>query len=256
MTLIDIEKIEQKYLNKFYYFLKYAEDEMLKGFQTKNEIKDDWIQYWSINKNSDFNVGAERIVYALFNGKGIGQPNSSPVGADLFFETDDAYIHIDMKTVTSSNIGDFTESIFVGENQNSYKGEMLVQGKSPRLYTPSLPDFYNKGKINEKVCLSYFITILYEKKDIRILNINLLSMPNGALEEHYKHRPLKAGKIEKEARFNFKEVNKFELLTDIKNPNIDVKNSRIKIAYMDTDACSPYVKQLDFLMSLYAQQKE
>ncbi len=255
MTLKEIEKIEQKYLNKFYYFLKYTEDEMLKGFQTKNDIKDDWIHYWGTEGHSDFDVGAERIVYALFNGKGIGQPNSSPVGADLFFETDDAYIHIDMKTVEASgNVGDYATSIFVGENQNSYKGTILKQSGVEESYNPALPTFYNKGTDKEKICLSYFVTILYEKEDIKILNINLLSMPNGTLEQHYKHRPLRAGKNPGKARFNFKEVNKFELLTEVKNPEIDTKNSRIRIVYMDTEECEKYKNKLEFLMSLYDKQ--
>lgn len=160
-----IEELELKYLNKYYYFLKFAEDEMFYGFRTKEAIKDDWWGHYGREEGggiSDFTVGAERIVYALLNGKGIGQPNSAPVGADLFFEVEDAYIHIDMKTVQQDNIGDFTNSIFVGRNQNSYKGNILVKGTEIRPYIPALPTFYNKGKENQKICLSYFITILYK----------------------------------------------------------------------------------------------
>ncbi len=43
MKLKNIEEIELKYLNKFYYFMKYIEDEMMIGFETKEKIKDDWI---------------------------------------------------------------------------------------------------------------------------------------------------------------------------------------------------------------------
>lgn len=163
MTNQQIEKLESKYLNKFYHFLKSFEDEMMDGFQTKEKIKDDWFGKYGTNI-SDFAVGAERIIYALFNGKGIGQPNSCPVGSDMFFEVKDAFIHIDLKTVQTRNIGDITRSIFVGENQNSYKGVMNVntrQGVVQRNYTPALPAFYNKGKVNEKICLSYFITIVF-----------------------------------------------------------------------------------------------
>lgn len=87
-----IEELECKYLEKYYYFLKFAEDEMLLGFKTKEKIKDDWYAIYKeslddekkTNKKksiSDFCVGAERIVYSLLNGKGIGQPNSAPVGS-------------------------------------------------------------------------------------------------------------------------------------------------------------------------------
>ena len=135
---------------------------MMYGFQTKEDIKDDWIGKYGANI-SDFAVGAERIIYALFNGKGVGQPNSCPVGADMFFEVKDAYIHIDLKTVQTRNIGDITNNVFVGRNQNSYKGVMNVNTKADgdsfepvRLYVPALPPFYNKGKDTEKICLSLF----------------------------------------------------------------------------------------------------
>lgn len=36
--LILIEKLEHKYLNKYYHFLKFAEDEMFYGFRTKEAI--------------------------------------------------------------------------------------------------------------------------------------------------------------------------------------------------------------------------
>ena len=255
MTLEQIELLEQKYLHKFYHFLKYAEEEMLEGFQTKNKIIDDWIQYWNAEGHSDFDVGAERIVYALFNGKGIGQPNSSPVGSDLFFETKDAYIHIDMKTVEATgNVGDYATNIFVGENQNSYKHIIIKQGDIQENYIPSLPSFYNRGKVTEKICLSYFVTILYEKENIKILNINLLCMPNGELANHYKHRPLRAGKNPGKARFNFKEVHKFELLSKSENEEIDIKNSRIKVIYMDRKACETYGNKLKFLLTIQEQQ--
>ncbi len=117
---------------------------------------------------------------------------------------------------TDGNIGDYTKNIFIGTNQNSYKSEIKkANGDSfnpKRFYKPSLPTFYNASKKNEKICLSYFITVLHSKENLDILNINILSMPNGALEPHYKSRPLSAGKTPIEARFNFKEVNIFELL--------------------------------------------
>ena len=86
------------------------------GLKTKEKIATDWLGLYK-SGISDFAVGAERIVYSLLNGKGIGQPNSCPVGADLFFEVQDAFIHIDLKTVGASltgktNIGDYTKNIF------------------------------------------------------------------------------------------------------------------------------------------------
>ena len=220
LTQQEIEKLERKYLNKYYHFLKFAEDEMLEGFKTKDDIKDDWWGLYSSQTEgkgiSDFSTGAERIVYSLLNGKGIGQPNSSPVGSDLFFEVKDAYIHIDLKTVGASlignsNIGDYTRSIFVGTNQNSYKGDMIVRGEL-RNYTPQLPTYYNKGKENQKVCLTYFVTILYDSDTLDTLVMCIVGMPNGELEPIYKTDVLSAGKNLEKSRFSFIKTPKFRLL--------------------------------------------
>ncbi|GAA4968047.1 hypothetical protein [Algibacter aquimarinus] len=248
MTNKQIEKLESKYLNKFYHFLKFAEDEMMLGFQTKEKIKNDWFGKYD-SKISNFAVGAERIVYALFNGKGIGQPNSCPVGADMFFEVDDAYIHIDLKTVQTRNIGDITRSIFVGRNQNSYKGTMTVRSKEgliEREYEPALPTFYNKGTVNQKICLSFFVTIVYEDTNLNILNINLLCMPNGELESHYGNRVLQAGKNPDKTRFRFTETPYFELLDNYK--------SRIKVIYFDENMNDNFKHSLRFYQDIYNNQ--
>lgn len=50
MTPQEIEEMELKYLNKYYYFLKFAEDEMFQGFRTKEAIKDDWIGLYGREK--------------------------------------------------------------------------------------------------------------------------------------------------------------------------------------------------------------
>ncbi|MBP7740966.1 hypothetical protein KA089_02185 [Candidatus Woesebacteria bacterium] len=251
----DIEKLENKYLKKFYHFLSFAKDEMLEGFRTKEKIKSDWLGLYKTGI-SDFSTGAERIVYALFNGKGFGQPNSSPVGSDLFFEVSDAFIHIDLKTVGASlsgknNIGDYSKNIFVGTNQNSYKGEILLKSKNSiikkRDYIPSLPTFYNKGTEHEKICLSYFVTILYDKDTLDILVISIMCMPNGELESHYKTRVLKAGKNDDKARFGFSDVPNFEL--------IDSTPKRIKVIFFDTNMDEKYLKKLNFYEDIYNKQE-
>jgi hypothetical protein len=249
MTNNQIEELESKYLNKFYHFLKYAEDEMMYGFQTKEKIKDDWIGKYGTNI-SDFAVGAERIIYALFNGKGVGQPNSCPVGADMFFEVNDAFIHIDLKTVQTRNIGDITKNIFVGNNQNSYQAEIKKENGSSfvpaRIYEPALPTFYNKGKDNEKICLTFFITIVYEDVNLNILNINLLCMPNGELVNHYGSKVLSPGKLPDKARFSFKKVPTFELL--------DTPKSRVKVVYFDDSMSDELKDSLSFYKDIYDDQ--
>lgn len=247
--LKEIEQLENKYLKKFFYFLKAVEDEMFIGFKTKEDIKSDWIEKYK-SGISDFAVGAERIIYSLLNGKGIGQPNSAPVGSDMFFEVDDAYIHIDLKTVQTDNMGDFTSSIFVGRNQNSYKAEIKrINGDSfspKRYYEPALPTRYAQINKSKKICLTYFITILYEKENLNILNINLVCMPNGELLSEYGDSVLQAGKNPDKTRFRFTAIPNFRLL--------DNQPTRIKVVFFDESMDQIYKNRLKFFEDVYKLQ--
>ena len=71
LSMKQIEQLEEKYLNKYWHFLKFVEDEIIKGFNSKNDIKSDWIGKYGNAEGgtSNFAVGSERIVYALINEK-------------------------------------------------------------------------------------------------------------------------------------------------------------------------------------------
>ncbi len=226
ISLAEIEQLEHKYLMKYWYFLKFCEDEIVSGIKSMEDIRADWDGRYGTGRGgtSEFDVGCERIIYALLNGKIAGRPNSSPVSSDLFFEVDDAYIHIDLKSVTTSeggekdNINDFSEDIFIGRNQNSYNYDMevrvkksecspevLVRFETPadankktvsirRPYIPNLPQFYTKSNGDKKITLTYFVCLLNSTVSSETQMISILCMPNGLLSQHYGTRPLKAGK--------------------------------------------------------------
>lgn len=247
ISLKELEKLEYKYLMKYWYFLKFVEDEIVKGMLSMEDIRSDWEGLYGNAEGgiSQFDVGSERIVYALLNGKIAGQPNSNPVSSDLFFEVDDAYIHIDLKSVTTSegktkqdNIGDFNTCIFVGENQNSYCGTIIKNAGRPTEYReeyhPQLPNFYSKTNGDKKITLTYFVCLLNSSVTQHCELVSIMSMPNGRLEEHYGSRPLKAGKNPGKARFNFSEVPIFELLEGNKK--------RVRIIHKNPDM-SDYVKR-------------
>ena len=248
----ELEYLENQYLTEFFYFLKFAERRLLQGFDTKEKIKEDWYKQWNPKDDrkgiSHFAIGAERIVYAFFNTQGFGQPNSAPVGSDLFFETPDAFIHIDLKTVQTRNIGDYTTTIFVGNNQNSYKGTIKKRGAAKNEeYQGELPTEY-KNKGNPKPCLTYFVTILYDEDSLDILNINLLCLPNGSLNSVYGSRPLKAGKNHGKMRYNIKDANTFELL--------DKKPKRIKVVYFKENMNDRWKQSLEYIKSIYDEQQK
>tara|TARA_A100001015_G_scaffold84537_1_gene93926 strand:+ start:783 stop:1598 length:816 start_codon:yes stop_codon:yes gene_type:complete len=269
MDLKSIEQLEYKWLDKIHSLLYAQTDEIIKGFNSKKAILDDWAGKYGEHENnkeaqnSMFDKGAERVVYTILNMQLFSNVNSAPVGADLFYEMEDCFVHIDLKTVGASNkpekksnIGDFTD-IFIGENQNSYKGEIAVfkgkKNESFRPYTPNLPTYYGKGSKNEKICLSFFVNVLHDKNTFDTLIISILSFPNGELVNHYGDRPLKPGKNKAKgsktakARARVSNVNKFELL--------DETPSRVKLIYFKDDMDEKYKNKLKLYSELYKTNK-
>lgn len=261
IPLNEIEELEHKYLMKYWYFLKFVEDDIVKGVLTMEDIRGDWQGLYGSGSGgiSIFDVGCERIVYALLNGKIAGKPNSCPVSSDLFFEVDDAFIHIDLKSVTTNegsnsadNIGDFNTCIFVEKNQNSYKGTIIKnQGKPNQYkeyYKPNLPTFYTKSNGDKKITLTFFVCLLNNSKTTACELVSIMCLPNGRLEEHYKSRPLKAGKNPGKARFNFREIPTFELLGG--------GEKRVRIVYKNPNM-SPYIKgKLKFYLDNFDVQTD
>ena len=213
-----IEFWENHYLYQIEFIIKQDVDKMMDGLKSKDKIKDDWINAFkeSSNKNSDFARGAERIYFWLFSQFGI--PNSSPIGSDMFFETYNAFIHIDIKTAKLDNTSDYKGKIPLGKNQTSY----LLSNKD---YKVNLPTFYS---FENKICLTYFISIIYEEinDEINIKAIFLISVPNGELSSKYGDDIYNASKNKGEAfRYKYSCKPKFELLVG--------KPYRIRKLYLD-----------------------
>jgi len=122
---------------------------------------------------------------------------------------------------------------------------MLVKGKS-RAYKPQLPTYYNKGKLNQKICLTYFITILYDSDTLDTLVMCISSMPNGELEPIYKTDVLSAGKNLDKTRFRFTNTPKFRLLGD--------NDFRVKVVVYKEDMDEEYKKKLNFFQDLHSKQ--
>jgi len=219
----EIEFWEEQYLQQISYLLLLDREKMFDGLNTKEDIRKDWEKHWE-NDISDMAVGSERIFYWLFNQ--LGKPNSAPIGSDLFFETYNAFLHIDVKTVSRANIGDFRNTIFVGDNQNSYKGNIITKGEA-RQYHGNLPTYYSKNDGTKKICLTYLLVTLYDETYSDILVVALICMPNGELYFKYGDKVLRAGKNPGKIRYNFEAVSNFELL--------DGEPPRIKIIFWDDE---------------------
>ena len=224
----DLENIEYRYLETISHALKSSVNSVVNGLKSMNKIKN----YWSnIHKKGDgFDSGFERIIYSALqsNTNDLGKPNSCLVGADLFFESPDAFIHIDAKSYQpGNNTGDHWSNK-IEANQSTYRASYDVDG-DPREFVPNLPKYYSVNGI-DKPALTYFVNILYSAEfdhndifqNLEILNVNVSCMPNGQLHEIYQNSMIGAGgNIEiKKVRFkmfNNNEVLKFNLIEN--NPN-------------------------------------
>lgn len=221
----EIEFWEHETLENIYFMIHQDLNKMLDGLNSKDKIKEDWIKAFNrVDKkrqNSDFARGAERIYFWLFNQ--FGRPNSSPIGADLFFETTRAFVHIDIKTAKLDNPSDYKGKIPISENQTSYSSE----NKS---FNTNLPFYYNYGKETQKVCLTYVINIIYteENSNFKIKAIFLISIPNGKLYPIYGDEVIGQGKVlEKSFRFVYKNNPIFK--------TIPGKPWRVKKIFLDSD---------------------
>jgi len=233
----------------------FAKDKLFEGFKTGNKTRRRWASQW---KRGSFDKGAERIVYSFFNTQGFGIHNSSPIGSDMFFETKDAFVHIDLKTVTSTNIPDGSGKHDIERNQTSYQGPYHKRTKpySKRTFKANLPFSYKVGT-ETKPCLTYFMVIIYKKSNFDVLCMYITCMPNGCLRKHYKERVFSAAKQKKgdrakNSRFHWKDCQKFELLPESPEGS---KPKRIRVIHYDDKRNPNYKKKLTLLKQLYDKKE-
>ena len=229
--LIQVEFWENHYLDQMEFLLKQDLVKMMDGLRSKDKIKENWIDAFkrSAEINSDFARGAERIYFWLFNQ--FGTPNSSPIGADLFFETYNAFVHIDVKTAKIDNTSDYKGKIPVGKNQTSYK----LKNKN---YIVDLPKYY---KYENKICFTYFISIVFgdSTEEFDIVSISLICVPNGLLTEVYGDSVYDASKIKgKGFRYKFNSSPYFKLLKG--------KPLRVRLLYLNEKFITNKKKILGF----------
>ncbi|NPB03649.1 MAG: hypothetical protein GXO39_04460 [Thermotogae bacterium] len=219
----ELEVLEHTHLKRIRYAFLDNHDEILEGLNSRLNILSDWYaQFMSTKKKgtkpSDLDTGAERIFHHVF-AHVMKHPNSSPIGADLMYETFDAFIHIDIKTISSSNWGDYIGKVVVESNQTSYPVNKYNPEVIPRLrayyYSKT---FRRERRIYYKPTLTYFIYILHKHASREIYSVLLISMPNGQLYPLYKDKILQAGKSKHNIRYAFKNEPRFLMLSTEDNP--------------------------------------
>ena len=222
-----IEQAEYRELNRLEKILTTNLHYIQERFLTKGMLKDYWESFYGGKTHgiSEAAVGIERIIYKVLSD--YGDPVAVPIGSDLFFELDDCFVHIDIKSFVTDNLNDARRNIPVGDNQNSYTGRINVRNSTPRDYSPNLPSIYHyseNGQIKNKPCLTYFLVFINNEYNHKIIGCFLTCMPNGELYQVYNDSILAAGKNPGKIRFNYS-GKKFNLL--------DFTPTRTKFIYYD-----------------------
>ncbi len=180
-----IEELEKRYLDYIVTSLRQDLTGLIKGLNSRIKILNDWKNEFLRTARagynaSDLDAGAERIFHHLFTPM-FKFPNSCPLGSDLMYQTEDAIVHIEIKTNLITN-PDYRGKVQLGRNQISYE---ITEFK------PNLPSLYKSIGLPT---LTYIIQIVHEHMSPKINALNVICIPNGQLLKYYGNKILQAGK--------------------------------------------------------------
>lgn len=221
---IYLEELEKRYLDYIVTSLRQDLTGLVSGLNSRIKILNDWKNEFLRTARAGFNAsdldaGAERIFHHLFTPM-FKFPNSCPIGSDLMYQTEDAIVHIEIKTNLITN-PDYKGKVQLGRNQISYGFTN---------FKPNLPPIY--GSVNLPT-LTYVIQIIHEHMKPKINALNVISIPNGKLLKYYGSKILQAGKggwkKATDIRYKYSEEPRFLLLSKKKKEDI----FRIEILILD-----------------------
>ena len=217
---MSIELKELDNLNLITQVVKSKLNFILERFRSRFDTYHVWapLMVTEVKRLTDLGTGAERVFNFIIC-RHIGDkwsPVSIPFGSNLFFESEDVFINVDVKTVYADNTRDYGGLVEVGEAQTTYP--MEDKWWSSERFDPKLKPFYEVGG-KRKYCLTYIIQLISAKPedvlerglDLNPVALNVISVPNGLLynvygEEivgHPKSYHTKKGKRLRPANFRY-----------------------------------------------------
>jgi hypothetical protein len=194
LTGESLETLELRYLNKIWDILLKYLPEILDRFYSRIKLHSFWEKQFAggeeIKRLSDLSVGAERVFHTIFAKNTDWSPSSIPVGSNLFYESDEVFLNVDIKSVYVENSWDYLGVAEVGERQTSYPMQN-TWGASTKFF-PQLPSYYEANNAR-KPSLTYIMQIIHldidrileGKYDPNAIAFVLLAVPNGLLYEKY-----------------------------------------------------------------------
>lgn len=109
---LELEKLEERYLNHIVDNLKQDTRRLVDGLNSRIKVLNDWKKEFLRTErkgynSSDLDTGAERIFHNLF-ATNFRFPNTCPIGSDMVYEMEgQAIIHIEVKTALVTNPADY-----------------------------------------------------------------------------------------------------------------------------------------------------
>ena len=224
ISYLELENLEKRYFDYIVTSSRQDLNGLIKGLNSRIKILSDWKKEFLRTARagynaSDLDAGAERIFHHLFTSM-FKFPNSCPIGSDLMYQTDDAIVHIEIKTNLVTN-PDYKGKVQLGRNQISY-------GFTE--FKPNLPSVY---KSVDLPTLTYVIQIVHEHMSPKINALSVICIPNGQLFKHYGPKILGAGKggwlKAKDIRYKYAKEPHFVLLSKRDKKEV----FRIEILFLD-----------------------
>ncbi|MCD6371233.1 MAG: hypothetical protein J7L39_00755 [Candidatus Aenigmarchaeota archaeon] len=233
---LELEKLELKYLDKLESLIRQNLNEILERLRSRFPIFSDWYPAFRATARkgyiaTDLDKGAEKV-FGFFLSKLNWKPVAVPIASDFMYETEDAFIHVEIKTALVTNPSDYRGLFDIGENQTSFDPKL---GKR---FTPRLPQYYNKNTPNEKPFLTYAIQIVHVDAyrvisrglDQNPVFIILVAIPNGQLQSHYITGVVRKGK-QKRGHFRYKWLG--DLIFRIIKNSTGKTIERVRIIYLN-----------------------
>jgi len=246
LSHLELEEKELQYLEKIEEICRQNLDFILERLRSRFPLFSDWYNIFRSTARrgysaTDLDKGAEKV-FGYILSKLDWKPVAIPIGSDFTYETEDAIIHIDIKTALESNPSDYKGVIDIGENQTSFNPTIST-------FQPHLPTYYYKNTKKEKPCLTYIILIVHIDAHTVISNnidqnpvlILLISIPNGELSNYYGTNVVRRGK-QKKGHFRYKFISDsiFRVIQSQKN----IIKKRIRIIYQNPNLLSERIKKL------------
>jgi len=180
--LIEIEELEKQYFQALHSAIENNTELIERKIKYLNKTREHWEGALKLD-NAIQIVIQELIRSIIFRAFTDWESFSSPICSDTAFETEDAIVNLDVKTVKNSDNDVKQGYLQVRRNQISYPNKP-IKGIPWVPHQPVEMEMVDGQKLHT---FSYFVKFIWarESKEIKIKEVVICSVPNGKLSQVY-----------------------------------------------------------------------